>query len=145
MINAPDARARIETKTGSYTSLFKVISYADLKTGYKILEMIEEIDARNGKSQTAVDLKREIRKFTHTPVSERRIIQDDGIDGYTELLPLPAHIKSVDEAVSYFEDHKYRPYYPSAYDCTGQAFTAWYKVFARRGRFWAYHRVDVDV
>lgn len=74
----------------------KTGSYADLKTAYKILEMIEEIDAGNGKSQTAADLKREIRKFTHTPVSERRIIQDDGIDGYTELLPLPAHIKSVD-------------------------------------------------
>lgn len=145
MINAPDARARIETKTGSYTSLFKVISYADLKTAYEILEMIEEIDARNGKSQTAVDLKREIRKFTHAPVSERRIIQDDGIDGYTELLPLPARIKSVDEAVSYFEACECKPYYPAAYDCTGQAFTAWYKVFARRGRFWAYHRVSVDV
>lgn len=133
------------SKTGSYTSLFKVISYADLKTGYKILEMIEEIDARNGRSQTAVDLKREIRKFTHAPVSERRIIQDDGIDGYTELLPLPARIKSVDEAVNYFEACEYKPYYPAAYDCTVQAFTAWYKVFARRGRFWAYHRVIVDV
>lgn len=40
------------SKTGSYTSLFKVISYADLKTGYKILEMIEEIDARNGNART---------------------------------------------------------------------------------------------
>ena len=38
-----------------------------------------------------------------------------------------------------------RHYYPSAYDCTGQAFTSWYKVFARGGRFWAYHRVSVDV
>lgn len=40
---------------------------------------------------------------------------------------------------------RYRHYYPSAYDCTGQAFTSWYKVFVRGGRFWAYHRVSVDV
>ena len=42
-------------------------------------------------------------------------------------------------------DPRYRPYYPSAYDCTGQAFTSWYKVFVRGGRFWAYHHVSVDV
>lgn len=133
------------SKTGSYTRLFKVTSCDDLKIAYKILAIIAEIDARNGESQTVVSLKREIRKFTHAPVSERRIIQDDGIDGYTELLPLPAYIKSVNEAISYFEACECKPYYPAAYDCTGQAFTAWYKVFVRRGRYWAYHRVSVDI
>ena len=64
---------------------------------------------------------------------------------FAELLPLPEYIETMDEAVSYFEDYEYRPYYPSAYDCTGQAFTSWYKVFVRGGRFWAYHRVSVDV
>ena len=99
----------------------------------------------SGRSQKAADLKREMRAFFHRPVSERRIVQDDGIDGYTELLPLPEYIETMDEAVSYFEDYEYRHYYPSAYDCTGQAFTSWYKVFVRGGRFWAYHRVSVDV
>ena len=60
-------------------------------------------------------------------------------------MPLPEYIETMDEAVSYFEDYEYRHYYPYAYDCTGQAFTSWYKVFARGGRFWAYHRVSVDV
>ena len=34
---------------------------------------------------------------------------------------------------------------PSMYDCTGQAFTNWYKIFKRRGQFWAYHSVVFDV
>jgi len=123
------------------TKMFKINSYTDLKVAYEILEIAYE----SGRSQKAVDLKREMRAFFHRPVSERRIVQDDGIDGYTELLPLPEYIETMDEAVSYFEDYEYRHYYPSAYDCTGQAFTSWYKVFARGGRFWAYHRVSVDV
>lgn len=121
--------------------MFKINSYTDLKVAYEILEIAYE----SGRSQKAADLKREMRTFFHRPVSERRIVQDDGIDGYTELLPLPEYIETMDEAVSYFEDYEYRRYYPSAYDCTGQAFTSWYKVFVRGGRFWAYHRVSVDV
>ena len=121
--------------------MFNINSYTDLKVAYEILGIAYE----RGMSQKAADLKHEMRKFSSRPVSERRIIQDDGIDGYTELLPLPEYIETMDEAVSYFEDYEYRPYYPSAYDCTGQAFTSWYKVFVRGGRFWAYHRVSVDV
>ena len=121
--------------------MLKINSYTDLNVAYEFLELYDEC----GMSQKAADLKREMRKFSSRPVSERRIIQDDGIDGYTELLPLPEYIGTMDEAVSYFEDYEYRPYYPSAYDCTGQAFTSWYKVFVRGGRFWAYHRVSVDV
>ncbi len=121
--------------------MFKINSYTDLKVAYEILEIAYE----SGRSQKAADLKREMRAFFHRPVSERRIIQDDGIDGYTGLLPLPEYIETMDEAVSYFEDYEYRHYYPSAYDCTGQAFTSWYKIFVRGGRFWAYHRVSVDV
>lgn len=32
-----------------------------------------------------------------------------------------------------------------AADLKREAFTSWYKVFVRGGRFWAYHRVSVDV
>lgn len=68
--------------------MFKINSYTDLKVAYEILEIAYE----SGRSQKAVDLKREMRAFFHRPVSERRIVQDDGIDGYTELLPLPQSI-----------------------------------------------------
>ena len=84
--------------------MFKINSYTDLKVAYEILEIAYE----SGRSQKAADLKREMRAFFHRPVSERRIVQDDGIDGYTELLPLPEYIETMDEAVSYFEDYEYR-------------------------------------
>lgn len=71
--------------------MFKINSYTDLKVAYEILEIAYE----SGRSQKAVDLKREMRAFFHRPVSERRIVQDDGIDGYTELLPLPEYIETV--------------------------------------------------
>lgn len=121
--------------------MFTVNTYADMKVAYEILGIALE----SGRDQRVADLKREIRRFSRRPIAERRIVQDNGIDGYTELLPLPAYIETMDEAVSYFEDCEYRRYYPSAYDCTGQVFTNWYKVFARSGRFWAYHCVSVDV
>lgn len=121
----------------------------DFRTACVILSslnnIIDKVDNPEKLQRSLVDLKREMRTFSHRPVSERRIIHGDGIDGYTELLPLPEYIETMDEAVSYFEDYEYRPYYPSAYDCTGQTFTSWYKVFVRGGRFWAYHRVSVDV
>ena len=71
--------------------MFKINSYTDLKVAYEILEIAYE----SGRSQKAADLKREMRAFFHRPVSERRIIQDDGIDGYTELLPLPEYIETM--------------------------------------------------
>ena len=55
--------------------MFKINSYTDLKVAYEILEIAYE----SGRSQKAVDLKREMRAFFHRPVSERRIVQDDGI------------------------------------------------------------------
>ena len=76
--------------------MFKINSYTNLKVAYEILEIAYE----SGRSQKAADLKREMRAFFHRPVSERRIVQDDGIDGYTELLPLPEYIETMDEAVS---------------------------------------------
>lgn len=33
----------------------------------------------------------------------------------------------------------------TAYDCTGQAFTAWYRIVKMQGRFFAYHDVAYDV
>lgn len=121
--------------------MFKVKNYQDLALAYEILNIAYE----NGKNEKAVELKREMRAFTNKPVSDRRIVRDDGVDGYVVLLPLPECVETMDEAREYFEECEYIHYRPSAYDCTGQAFTSWYKVFSRNGRFWAYHCVSFDV
>ena len=54
-------------------------------------------------------------------------------------------LQTEDEADAYFMGNLYRESYPSAYDCTGQIFTTWYKIFRRGGRFWAYHATAMDV
>ena len=75
----------------------------------------------------------------------RRIIQDSGMDGYIELIEIPDVFDTQDGADEFFRDFLYRECRPSAYDCTGQAFTSWYKLFFRRSHWCAYHSVVFDV
>lgn len=76
---------------------------------------------------------------------ERHIVHDNGIDGYIELLQLPEEITTRETADEWFQYNKYMEYVPSAFDCTGQRFTSWYKLVERNGRWWAYHCILVDV
>ena len=76
---------------------------------------------------------------------ERHVVHDNGIDGYIELLQLPEEITTRATADEWFQYHKYMEYVPSAFDCTGQRFTSWYKLVERNGRWWAYHCISVDV
>lgn len=76
---------------------------------------------------------------------ERHIVHDNGIDGYIELLQLPEEIITRETADEWFQYNKYMEYVPSAFDCTGQRFTSWYKLVERNGRWWAYHCISVDV
>ena len=88
--------------------------------------------------------KREIRAFQKKQEG-RRIVKDYGIDGFIELLELPEYIRSMAEGNEYFEECVANQAELSVYDCTGQAFTSWYKVFEREGKFFAYHSVSFDV
>jgi hypothetical protein len=113
----------------------------DLKFAYDLLLFAKEM----GHEKKFDQLKREIRAYNKRPADEARIIKDDGIDGCIVLLPLPERIKHADVAEEYFMETEYRVCRPSAYDCTGQIFTSWFKIFQRHGRFWAYHSLSVDV
>lgn len=87
--------------------------------------------------------KKEIRDFLKKK-SDRRLINESDYGSYTELIELPDFIESKEEATEYFEEEEWRHYYPSPYDCTGQWFTSGYKVFQRRGKWMAYHRMCCD-
>ena len=76
---------------------------------------------------------------------ERHIVHDNGIDGYIELLQLPEEITTRETADEWFQYNEYMECVPSAFDCTGQRFTSWYKLVERNGRWWAYHCISVDV
>lgn len=90
--------------------------------------------------------KRKIREIykRENEKPERHVVLDNGIDGYIELIQLPEKIKTKEGADGWFRCNEYLEYIPSAYDCTGQKFTNWYKLVNRNGRWWVYHSISVD-
>ncbi len=122
----------------------KVRNSSDLKGAYKILNIISKCGATERFKEIVVKQKREIRKY-HKKRSDRKIVKDDGIDGYTLLIELPETLENLQDAEEYFKGHEVICATPSMFDCTGQAFTAWFKVFRRRDKFFAYHTIRFDV
>lgn len=46
---------------------------------------------------------------------------------------------------AWFTENRYIHGVNSQYDCTGCLFTEWFKVFRRRGRWYAYHCIGMDI
>lgn len=92
-----------------------------------------------------IDMKRQLRANSKR-TDEHQTVHDDGIDGFITKFPLPEYITTRQDADEYFREYEYIRMIPSAYDCTGQRFTAWYKLFQKPdGRFLAYHSVGIDM
>lgn len=123
--------------------------YDTLDLYYKVIkEVREKMPDKDVTSvlDKIVEKKREIRKYhKSTEKKDRHLVKDKGIDGYIELIELPDYIESREEAKEYFESEEELRCLPSAYDCTGQLFTGWYKIFKRRGKWMAYHSICCDV
>lgn len=141
----------------------KIRNNRDFRLGYEILhDKIELLKEKNVDSKRIMnhvaELKRNIRQYANRNVNsfnigngvmcERRIVKDNGIDGFVELISFPEAFDTIDGEdgaeeffKTFFEIHAR----PSMYDCTGQAFTSWYKLFERNGRIYAYHCVGFDV
>lgn len=117
----------------------------DLRVAYLLLGIYAEIG--KGDAPKVAETKRQIRAFNNRPDAASVIVRDNGIDGYIALQQLPAFTDSytIEEAQKYFEEVEViEPTY-SLYDCTGIPFTSWFKVFRRRGHWFAYHSVGFDV
>lgn len=129
----------------------------DFRFGYTLLGYLVEALSNRADKPTALrteikDLKRALRAFSHRDNTvdvimgfevDRRIVHRDGIDGYIELVEIPEGFDE-ESANKFFKDFIEMPYYPSAYDCTGQAFTNWHKLFRRNGSYYVYHSVCYD-
>lgn len=129
----------------------RIANKRDVELAYALINLVNErkseakdADAIAVCDERVAELKRELRKYLHRPVSNRRIIWNNS-DGFIELFPLPEGLESLEDAREWFDNMEYLEYRPSLYDCTGQLFTSWYKVFPRRGGFYVYHKVSVDV
>lgn len=136
--------------------MFNIKDDATFKIGYNLLSLWEtdEHDKPGMTGNLIPMMKKELRRYAHRDNMEdvgmgfkveRRIIKEYGIDGYVELVGIPYVFETMEEADEFFRDFIYLNCYPSVHDCTGQAFTSWYKLFKRNGQFCAYHRISFDV
>lgn len=120
----------------------------DLRVAYEILQILHDkpLATKNNEKlqQHIVRVKRAIREYLGCCPAQEQVVRDDG-DSLLVVFPLPDHLETAEDATAYFLDNYFREVYPSAYDCTGQIFTTWYKIFRRRGQFWAYHATAMDV
>ena len=84
---------------------------------------------------------------SHRAASRSHIVRDDGIDGYVELVQLPEALDEAHKVVAadWFRANRYLEFLPTPYDCSGQKFTNWFKLFRRQGHWFAYHSVSIDV
>ena len=127
--------------------MFPIRNKHDLRLAYELLNLLSgrpSFDPRSIKAGIRAYLKSDDGRFPNFG-RERRIVCDDGIDGYLELVELPEAVTDEADARDYFGACiEIRPLL-CAYDCTGQAFTSWYKLFKRRGHYFAYHQVCFDV
>lgn len=131
------------------SSVVPVTNARELRMAYEMLDyyqqMLPTVSKNDLYEEHIKEMKRTIRAYLKKPDDGRRIVRDDGIDGYVLLLPLPAFIQDMAQAVEWFGSEEYiQPTY-SAYDCTGRPFTNWFKIFWRRDGFWAYHSVGFNV
>ena len=125
-------------------------NYREYRTAWEMLNIYAEMIAEHGfeniekAKNRVIETKRAIRKYRDEK-DERHIVRDYGIDGFVELVELPNGIENAEQAEEYCETclRIEAPY--SAYDCTGAWFTSWIKPVERGGKWYAYHRISVDV
>lgn len=124
----------------------------DLRVAYETVKLIEEsISEKSVKllpniSNVLREYKKDIRNYYKRQKEglNTSLVKDYGIDGYIEKIELP-FMFSKDEAKRYVESNIVMEYYPSQYDCTGQCFTSWYRIFKNsKNRYICYHRLSVD-
>ena len=85
-------------------------------------------------------LKQSIREYNHRK-TDRRIITGD-CDSVLVLVDVPQGVTDID---AWFDENERCVYMPSMYDCTGQAFTEWYKIVKRADGYKVYHSIGYDV
>lgn len=103
-------------------------------------------EAKKFAEEVATQLKRDIREYVNR-VSDCHIVRDE-LDSFVELVKLPEKLSplSKESVLEWFYMH--RAYRDDRYDgmgCSGQFFTTRVRLFRRRGCWYAYHFVSVDM
>lgn len=137
---------KAKKKGGSLVSR-DIHDYDSLKEAYNDLLMFERFPGPAHSERVeefVIQLKRDIREYIHRD-SDYRIVRDE-LDSFVELVELPDYTADYSEERSLLWFKMYRSY--RLFDelgCGGQFFTTGVKLFRRRGRWYAYHFVSVDM
>lgn len=121
-----------------------------VKEAYSILNILNKHYSMQEKSESISKYEQETKKAIRSYYKKQEQKQDIKIvkfdfDNHIKLYALPDFLDTLENAIAYFEEYERIEYIPSMYDCTGQAFTSWYKVFKRHDKFYVYHSVSFDV
>lgn len=141
-----ELRKAKEEKGGSLVSR-DIHDYDSLKEAYNDLLMFERFPGPAHSERVeefVIQLKRDIREYIHRD-SDYRIVRDE-LDSFVELVELPDYTADYSEERALLWFKMYRSY--RLFDelgCGGQFFTTGVKLFRRRGRWYAYHFVSVDM
>ena len=90
-----------------------------------------------------VELKRSVRKYLHRPPITTRMVANFGDSCIT--LDIWDDMESYEAVVDKFMRTQYMEYRWSPFDCTGQLFTHWYKIWEKDGKWLVYHCFGRDV
>ena len=140
-------KAKEEKKRGGSLMSRDIHDYDSLKEAYNDLLMFERFPGPAHSERVeefVIQLKRDIREYIHRD-SDYRIVRDE-LDSFVELVELPDYTADYSEERALLWFKMYRSY--RLFDelgCGGQFFTTGVKLFRRRGRWYAYHFVSVDM
>ena len=113
----------------------------DLKNAYLFLRAMANFPEDDYVRSVRLDA----RRFSHEQKSNRFVTYYEDGSGITlERLPVPTEWEK-DDVEGWFMENRYIHSEISSYDCTGSSFTRWFKVFRRRGCWFAYHSIGLDV
>lgn len=97
----------------------QIRSENDLKLAYETINSFKEMMPMAQKPDAALEyikeLKRDIRGFFRKEKEklQRRLVKDNGIDGYIVLMQLPSFLNSKEDAAVYFEENEVMTCRPS--------------------------------
>ena len=119
--------------------------YDSLKEAYDDLLMFERFSGRSERvEEFVIQLKRDSREYVNRG-SDCHIVRDE-FDSFIELVELPDYTSGYSEERALLWFKMYRSY--RLFDklgCSRQFFTTRVRLFRRRGCWYAYHFVSVDM
>lgn len=90
-------------------------------------------------------IKRKFRREMKTEEPDRKYFHREGSDGYYEYFAFPDNVDTVEKANEFFDAYCRIPYVDRGYDCTGQWFTCYHKIFHVGDDLCCLHYIAMDV